>query len=250
MQPLLPAGRTFGLATLVLAAIAGPAAAGDPFDGAVRALSGPLSVARPGPAPALEEGGPDASGWHVRRQTHGIEQVFLVNTLQVVRSRLPLPSGFGLAVTAYDVLGGRVTPRQALAGQIEGEAQSLVFASVHSAMLWLAAKAVAAGGTASVAGAGVSAAAVSATAPAAGAAVAPLSAGKLAGMLPGPLAGPLTDFVLFGAAGIATFAAAGASAALGWGWQQYQEAALRSAEAEGLLRGTERVLGQVPLPPG
>ncbi|BBK36448.1 hypothetical protein STAQ_15260 [Allostella sp. ATCC 35155] len=239
-------GRTFGIAILLLAGMAGPAAAGDPFEAAVRALHGPPSGTRSDPDRAFAEAGPDASGWHVRRQMHGIEQMFLVNTLQVARSRLPLPSGFGLAVTAYDVLGGRITPRQALAGQVEGEAQGLVFAGVQSAMLWLAAKAVTAGGAASVAGAGVSAATVPATAPAAGAAVAPLSAGKVAAMMPGPLA----DFVLFGAAGIATFAAAGASAALGWGWQHYQEAALRAAEAEGLLQGAERVLGQAPLPPG
>lgn len=244
MNGLRAVKGVLGIGWLGLAALAGPAAAGDPFEGAVRALSGPAAVAHPDPERAFEEAGPDASGWHVRRQMHGIEQMFLVNTLQVVRSRLPLPSGFGLAVTAYDVLDGRITPRQALAGQVEGEAQSLVFAGVQSAMLWLAAKAVTTGGAASVAGA--SAASVSATAPAAGAAVAPLSAGKVAAMMPGPLA----DFVLFGAAGIATFAAAGASAALGWGWQYYQEAALRAAEAEGLLQGAERVLGQTPLPPG
>lgn len=217
--------------------MASPAAAGDGLDLAIRALSEPSLSARLDEAGAVDLAAPDVAGWLVRRETAGLEQLFLVNALQVVRGKLPLPSGLGMAVTVYDVLDGRISPREALAGLVEGEAKDAVFTGVQAAMLWLAAKAVAGSTTVAAAGTGLAATAVSATAPAAGAMVAPLPAAKLGAALPGPWA----DVVLFGAAGVATVAAAAASAAVGWGWRNYQEAALRSSEAEGLLRGAERV---------
>ncbi|WP_374445739.1 hypothetical protein [Stella sp.] len=236
-----PGVRAAMLATLA-AAVPRPAGA-DAFDAAVRALA----VSARAPAPAgedlLGEPGAGPSGWLVRRQSERIEQAFLVETLQVVRSHLPLPPGLGLAVSVYDVLDGRKSPAEFVVGYVGGEAMDVVFTTVQGAMLALAAKSAAGGGALSAAGVGLPAAAP-AVAPATGAAGGTLTVVRVGAAAPG-LWGEL---VLFGAVGVATVATAAASALVGWGWRHHQEESWRSAEAEGLLQGAERAVARPPLP--
>ena len=225
---------------LAALSLAGQPAAAEPggaaLDMASRALAeGEAALRTADPEWTAGTAVPLAS-WGIAPAGDGIAAVFLVSSLQVAKSRLPLPSGLGLALTAYDVLDGRTSPAKAVAGMLENEAIDTVFVGVQAATLWLAAKALAGGSTVAVSGM-----AASATTGAAAAVpvVAPVAGVKLGGIA---AAAPLNDFVTFGAAGVAGVAAALATTALTWGYRRYEAAAIAASRWEGLVRGAERSL--------